>query len=282
MSALQYPDLPANLQYLCRLIMVREGENQRSIAAKAMVSPSVLTRLLNGERNPSETTLARLVNFFKIDRDVLISSHDKFVIIAESVYGDDTNPQIFRESTAQRVWLRSIARDSGKWRRTYEIHKGQYIIYNRLSSGKIAASLLEISEISDKGLHFTIINPFIGVDGVIRDFRYAGLLFPVSDYLYAIAEQDFGDYEIISMIIEQSATSIPEFQQGWMLAIAVREGKKQIASNNILLHYQSRPIRDWQDAVHKKRLGHIDEQDVIPSVVKNLRSIFDVSGVIAN
>ena len=168
------------------------------------------------------------------------------------------------------------------WPRCFDTHKGQYIAYWKASDldGYYVASLLEITNLTNEGITFELLNPYIREDidhDDVRGWRYQGRLYPVSDYLYFFGEQTNSTYELFSMIMTSSPVAPPDILRGCLSGIHVRDGKKQIAVNiAVVLLYVKKHVDHWQNEIGgrlgKLPAGRVPERirkiiDPLPGVV---------------
>ena len=68
----------------------------------------------------------------------------------------------------------------------------------------------------------------------------------MSDYFYLFAEQRDGNYEIISMILDQAPEPVPDILEGRVLGIGVRHGTKCVTGIPVVLKFKPGGFEEWK------------------------------------
>jgi len=248
----------ANLAYL---IHERFGVlHEDTVLASALgVDHATINRIRSAERLPGPDRLEALSRYFAVPSTAWDLPHDEFV---SECRRRPSPPAYEHEMRPTAVSMRTLEHHRHLWRRSHEIHQGQYIVYWKAfgQDGHYVASVLEIQELGDNGISFALINPYIRDDDdgdEVRTWKYTGAMYPVADYLYFFGEQTEGNYELFSMMTTASPIAPPDILRGCLMGVHVKDGKKQIAVNiAIVLMFLKKPVAGWRQEIGE-RLGKL-------------------------
>lgn len=255
-------NLNRNFRYCLNHARFFRNKKLAERAAAFPVAVSTLTRWLAGTTGPGRRSVDRLAELLRIsDSSILYSVHDEFkdhVIKIKDMIVDykDVRPEIH---------LGSIEKWKDRWPECFQKHLGSYILYTRLlssSTEKVAKSLLQISELTERGISFNLFNVDDRHDrSRPAIYNYVGLLFPIFECLIFYGEERSGD-EPLCLISSSSQVNTPSLLIGALIAVGVDLGKgiRMPNGTKAVLSFQGRKITEV--AAVQKTLGIRNRADI--------------------
>jgi transcriptional regulator with XRE-family HTH domain len=230
-------DFPCNL---CHLFGLARHANQETFATELGINRSTVSRLMNGQRRPNDRHLERIAKYAGLSNPkYLLIEHSEFRrLVAHKETRSDLALLSFRTTITSLWQCASI----------FAEYEGQYVVYYRRDEPddekNVIASLLSIERVTDEGISVRFYNPYQERAGEVTAFEYSGMLFPVSEFLYIIAEQAKNNYEILSLIIRSSPTPRVTALRGLIAGIGVKSGRSYIAARPIVAVRRKNRITD--------------------------------------
>ena len=251
-------DFRKNLRYL----RAHKKLSQDALAGLIGLGRSTLSRLETGREEPTTTHLDLIAQYAGLrDPDALLVDHSTFRRIIQN---EEARTNLMLLS------FRSIKENLDRCEGITKEYAGQYVVYYCRTAEqpqKVVASLLTIERATNEGIECTFINPYKDKAGMWTAFEYAGLIFPVSEFLYGVCEQKQKTYEILSLIIRASSAPRVNALRGIITGIGVDEDDNAyIAARPMVALRRQRPIEDWRGALDKE-LGFLP-QDRLPEMVR--------------
>lgn len=245
---------------------------QEARAELLKVAASTLSRWRSGSSAPDRKTVTKIARILKISEEMLYNTHTDFKRIAS------VQRLLMKEdykSFTQFVSLFSTEKYKDLAPECAARYHGSYICYSRVmsrsgNSDKVAVWLLNVTSLTERGIAFTITNIDTRTREVGRqniEYRYSGLMFPVSDCLYFVGDEESGN-EPIAMITSTAPKFPPIMLAGYILAVGVTPTGRVPAGTKVALVFQSNEIKGPDEL--GVQLGVYPEMDVPEYILEHI------------
>ncbi|WP_061850526.1 helix-turn-helix transcriptional regulator [Bradyrhizobium sp. DOA1] len=247
-----------NIRYLAALYRLKHG----SLATELGWDRTVVTKLMSGKRKPNTTQLTKLALFFRVPAADLEGDHEQF---CAGIAGASAS------SDLPLLAFRTLRENTQRWQATFDKYRGQYVLYYVHDPELVIGSLLTLDRITGDGLHAKFINPHRDAGGHISAYEYEGYGYPVREYIYFLLEQKNANYEILSIILRDSATPTVHLMKGMVSGIGVRNETSFIAARPLVAIKRNRAIDDWRSALGND-LGYLPRTRIPEGAQRQLSS----------
>jgi hypothetical protein len=236
--------------------------SQGVLSSELKIDRSILSKLLNGVRNPTPQQRICVAKHFDLNPSDFDREPAEFADMwTEYAHNTDLVFASFRTAKKNKIRHKDV----------FERYQGEYIVYysGPPDVDTVLASLLQIKAISRDGIVVNFINPYRDLVDNISVYEYAGYMFPVSAFLYFYLEQNSSDYELLSLIVHESRSPKIGILKGMIAGVGVSKETSRIAARSVVVLRRQRQLDNWRKAIGRE-LGFMSRGKVPEIVRKNL------------